>query len=93
MVEYRLGHFDAAITWLEKARQSTISPSGIMTAELFEAMANFKAGRAAIAGDQLAAAIRRVETELPKPGRGEIGGAENWLICQIARREAEGLIH
>jgi serine/threonine protein kinase/WD40 repeat protein len=93
MAEYRMGHFDAAIPWLESAGKSSIPPAATITAQLFEAMANFKAGRAGQGKEQLKAAQDRIDAELSKDGKSNVAGFENWPICQIIRREAEALIH
>jgi tetratricopeptide (TPR) repeat protein len=92
IAEYRLGNFDPAIVWLDKAKQSTIAYPATITAALFEAMASFKAGRKQVGKDQLAACVQRIETDPLKAAEGDMGGFDNWLICQIALREAKALI-
>ena len=44
MADYRLGKFDEAIDWLKKA-EANPELSAVLTAQLFEAMSHFRAGR------------------------------------------------
>jgi hypothetical protein len=69
----------------------TFNPQARATCRFFRAMAMHKSGQVEAA----AAEFKHAETELakvdPVPGRDDLGAGniENWLACQIARREAK----
>lgn len=91
MVEYRLGHYDAVQEWNDRVQKSTL---GVwrLTGDLLAAMAHYKVGRFGKGIDLLAATTGAFDRSGPRPGHGDIGGGENWLIFQILRREAETLM-
>lgn len=95
IAEYRAGHFDEAARWLSRARSGMDGGEGTGEAEadLFLAMALQKSGRPAEAGEPLGRATRAMDATFPRPGVGDLGTwPQDWLICQIIRREAERLI-
>jgi hypothetical protein len=55
-------------------------------------MCHFRDGRPDEGRRLLKAAVEAIDGELPKPGVGRIAAYQDWLICQIAKREAEGLM-
>jgi hypothetical protein len=83
-------HADA-LYWLKKAEANT-DRSAVLTARLFEAMCHFRDGRPDEGRRLLKAATEAIDRDLPKPGVGRIGAYQDWLICQIAKREAEKTI-
>jgi tetratricopeptide (TPR) repeat protein len=89
--EYRAGRFDSALQMLEKA--DAVKPAAAKaTVELIKAMTCQQLKRAGDAKELLASAIGRIDRELTKSDAVTVAGPENWLICQILRREAEQLI-
>lgn len=93
MALYRLGDFEAstqplraALTPAEESRQAM--------ATFFLAMADQRLGHVASAREKLAEANREADQNLPEVMGGDFAdvGVENWLMCQVARREAEALI-
>jgi hypothetical protein len=88
---YRLGEFTDALYWLKKA-EANPQRSAVLTAQLFEAMCHFRDGRPDEGRRLLKAATEAIDRDLPKPGVGRIGAYQDWLICQIAKREAESLM-
>ena len=89
LAEYRVGHFAGAVEWLGKAQQSAHDAPMRSAAAQWRAMAAIKLGLhgEAVAARGVAAAeyqkVRRVED-------GDLGLVpEGWLICQLARRDAE----
>jgi hypothetical protein len=67
---------------------------GRATSELFAAMAHHRLGRHEQARRGLDDVARWAEQERPEAGVEDIGrySVENWLILQVALREAEALI-
>jgi hypothetical protein len=95
MAEYRSSNLEACVVWMAKAGKSLNRErySAVATAELFSAMAHHRLGHADQARQAMDRAQRLIETQVPRLG-GNVGqdGVENWLICHVARREAEKLI-
>lgn len=93
MAEYRLGHYEQAIPWLSKAADGKDiwrDPE----CQLFLAMACWKTGQPEKARAALEHAVHLMETNLPRPGERDMGQmAQDWILCQVVRREAEGLIN
>jgi serine/threonine protein kinase len=95
MAEYRAGHFSEAIDWLRDVRRSEFMQHRAAAA-FFRALAHQRLHQTA----EAAAALfegQRMADRLPAAGLADLrdggdGGVENWLLCQIARREAEALI-
>ena len=96
LAEYRQGRFAAALDWLEQSRGGmTIRNAPAMaTTVLLLAMAHHRLGHAGQAEGLLAEAQQIIETHVPKAGADDLaaGLIEDWLICHVIRREAEGLI-
>jgi serine/threonine-protein kinase len=96
--EYRADRFDAALEWLAKSHTTNAangSPSRDLTAmsSLFEAMALHKLGRAQEARKALDLAARLIDEQFAVLPTGDLGGYWNdWLLCRVARAEAEALI-
>lgn len=90
MAQYRAAHFTDAIEWLKKSQASQDNPAALLTADLFIAMAWQRAGVESNASDALADAQSQAAEKLPRPQVDDLDeiGLENWLICQIALREA-----
>jgi len=91
LAEYRAGRFDAAAEWAEKAR-AVDSFAGQATLDLLTAMAHQKAGRSEEARRWLRQAQERIRTQVPQPGVDDLVASENYLVCEIIRREAEALV-
>ena len=62
--------------------------------DFYLAMAYQKLGDAARAREALATGVAGSERYLFQAGEGDLGygGTSNWLICQIARKEAEAVV-
>jgi tetratricopeptide (TPR) repeat protein len=90
LAEYRAGHFDAALQFMDRAQSIEAKP-GKATIDLIRGMAHYRLGNGERAREFLEKAIVQIN-ELPKPGVEPISGPENWLICHVLRREAEQLI-
>jgi tetratricopeptide (TPR) repeat protein len=91
LAEYRAGRHDAAIEWAGRAR-TLVSAPGLATLDFITALAHHKAGRAQDARDVLAIGLERFNTQVPRPAVDDMGSSENYLVCEILRREAIGLI-
>jgi tetratricopeptide (TPR) repeat protein len=91
LAEYRAGRFDAAAEWAEKAR-AVDSFAGQATLDLLTAMAHQRAGRPEDARRWLRQAKERLRTQVPQPGADDLVASENYLVCEIIRREAVALI-
>jgi hypothetical protein len=97
MMEYRAGRFDIAADCLLKSAETETMKEARATPQLYLAMAYYRMGRTEEARVTLADAVRRVDGQVARVGDPDLGTyvhewMENWLICQIARREAESLI-
>ena len=90
LAEYRGGRFDSCLDYLKRTEPIT-TPTARATADLLGAMAQRRLGHAEEARSLLGRARERIEKEVGKPGVDRLEGSENWLICQVLRREAEGL--
>ncbi len=87
MAEYREGHFESAIKILKE-------PLGFyerLAADLFSAMALYKSGQHLAAEGLLTVAAARIRA-LPQTPPIQSADMENWLMLQLALREAEALI-
>ena len=95
-VQYRAGHFDDCVKWcaesLATMRGSFRTP--IATAEFFVATGHHQLGKADKAREAFERARLIMETEVPKAGSDDIciGNLEDWLIAQVAYREAAALL-
>jgi serine/threonine protein kinase len=96
MLEYRSGNYDRALYWLQRGRDGNIHTSGMALADYYAAMACYRLGRVEQAQKVLRMAVRLTPPDtfaLTDRDPLEAGSAVHcWLICQIARREAEALI-
>jgi hypothetical protein len=91
LADYRSGRFTAAADRLAKLSIPD-NPTAMLTIRLLRAMSRLRAGDPA-AADALRATLEDIDRQLPKPGAEDLGeGPENFLICQILRREAEQLV-
>jgi tetratricopeptide (TPR) repeat protein len=91
--EFRSGRFEPAIEWLGKVHP--LNAARDSTVDFFLAMAHHRLGHAEEARDALSKGVKLIDHWLPTyptVSGEETSGIENWLICQIMRREAEGLI-
>jgi serine/threonine protein kinase/tetratricopeptide (TPR) repeat protein len=93
LLRYRAGDFPGAIEWFRKIQPKSADSHG-PTADFYLAMAQHRVGREYDARRTLKRAIESIEKPIYRPGEGDLGfaGLDNWLICQIARREAEALM-
>ncbi|TMB88154.1 MAG: hypothetical protein E6J45_11710 [Chloroflexi bacterium] len=55
-------------------------------------MAHHRAGRSADAQQWLKRGLERINTQVPHAGVDDLESPENYLVCQILRREAVALI-
>jgi tetratricopeptide (TPR) repeat protein len=100
MAEYRAGeadpaHYERAIDWLTRAKRRNRVDAFVATADFYLAMAHHRLGHTDEARAALAAAVKRADAKLPRAGGDDLlvgGPVENWLICNVARREAERLL-
>jgi tetratricopeptide (TPR) repeat protein len=100
MAEYRAGetdppHLQTALEWFDRAKKKNTSSPYLASADFYAAMAHHRLNHPAEAKLAFEAALRRMEAEVPVAGVGDLadGGVENWLICQVARREAESMLN
>jgi tetratricopeptide (TPR) repeat protein len=92
LADYRAGHYESALDSLQRA-QALDSSYGKATVELLFAMTQQRMGHAAKAREWLDQATRRLDEQLPRAGKDDLGGSpENYLIACILRREAEALV-
>lgn len=91
MAEYRSGHFEQAIPLLIEAGHSRNLYCQTESL-LFGAMVYERLGRHGEARQSLAAAVQAMETKFPRPGEDLTAMAQDWVICRVARQEAEGMI-
>ena len=90
---YRCGDYNGALEWLAKS-EAGFKADQWHALEFYSAMAHQRLGNRDEARRALARGLERTEKLLFREGEGDLGlrGLENWLICQIARQEAERLI-
>jgi len=97
MYEYRNGQYKSAVGWLRRGREGIGVPPGRALADFYLAMAHHKLGEASLAESSMARGKRlmpedTIELERLDPGA-DGSMVTNWVFAQIARREAESLIH
>jgi serine/threonine protein kinase/tetratricopeptide (TPR) repeat protein len=96
MLDYRLGRYGPCLSWLQRGIDSNIHINGIALAEYFAAMALYRVGKVEQARDVLARAIKLTPDDPYALGDRdpiEAGSVvHGWMVCKIARREAERLI-
>jgi hypothetical protein len=90
MAEYRCGDYTAALNWLDH-RSTKLNFTGEATLDFFLAMTLQKAGNPQGAKDAMLRA-EKAFGEMPPLSDPATTNLEDWLICQIARREAENLM-
>ena len=91
MAAYRDGQFALAADWLRAAQESNTNIQARPTIELYRAMAEARLGQGHAARTRLAGARRALE-EMAPPAADLGPGWHDWLIGQVALREAEALI-
>ena len=94
LVEYRRGHHGEAVACLEgHGRAFGAYAPDRATSDFLLAMAHHRLGHAEQARSLFNDARQYVHRELPEAGAQDLSvGVENWLVCQVIRREAEQLI-
>ena len=95
MAEYRSGDFQRSVEMLEKSVASGLRVEPRATALSFEAMAKHRLHQDEQAKADLDRAHALLEKEIARPDADIIqfdSTVQDWLICQIARREADELI-
>ena len=91
LAEYRAGNDHAALDRLARVVDLP-GVSSRVELDLVTAMACRRLGRTGDAGEALRRAINRIETRMAHPGNDVLGpDTEDWLTCQILRREADAL--
>ena len=94
MAEYRAGQFKAALDDLDESTESRVPIEPQATTVLFRAMARFRLNQQDEAQRDLERA-HEILKRIPGEGADVIEFAttiQDWLICQVARREADSLI-
>jgi tetratricopeptide (TPR) repeat protein len=97
-VHYRAGRHADAINLLREAIGAARDNSNrykfpSILSRLFLAMAYHAAGQADGAREWLDQAVQAIELDLPRAPRGPlVGNWHDWIMCQVVRREAEGVI-
>jgi serine/threonine protein kinase/tetratricopeptide (TPR) repeat protein len=96
MHEYRSGRFDSALGWLQRGRDGVFHRSGRALADYFAAMSLYRQRQVEKARLVLGNAIQLTPDDtyrLADRDPLDAGSAVHcWVVCQIARREAEALI-
>jgi tetratricopeptide (TPR) repeat protein len=95
IAEYREGHYDSAVKWLERAKPGDNQSVLKAMTGVFLALAYHRAGRPDDARRSLNEAQTLLDQRFPPNGPPDInrgGEWHDWLICQIVRREAEALL-
>jgi hypothetical protein len=89
MAEHRLNHPRAAVDHLTLCVKALQSTPGGAAADFYRAINLQRLGKTDEATQVFDGATRTMG-ELPSPGQGDLGesGIENWLIAQVAQREA-----
>src|SRR5205823_10406698 len=90
MLDYRAGRYAPAIESLERSRAMVSALPGA-TSDLFMAMAYQKIGKRDEAQSHYKEAAKLVQLDRPRPGIDLIVTFENWLVEQIALREAQAM--
>ncbi len=92
--EYRAGRFQQAAGWFAIARSKLTDDNAAPLAEIFLAMTEHQLGNTSRARAILAETITRMDKDQPRPEIDDLGYYyHDWLICQIALREAQALIN
>jgi serine/threonine protein kinase/WD40 repeat protein len=91
---YRSGNYSDSVTWLEQSRDR-FNGSMWTGVDYFLALSYFRLGQREQARQLLNRAIEELNARgvvSPSKVESEAGGIENWVVYQLARREAEKLI-
>ncbi len=94
MAEFRAGHFDAAIEWLDRSRalgQEKKSPDVVTLGDLFEAMVLHRLGRVDQGRRLFEKANAAVDDYFAHLANDRRSNWHDWLYCRIARDEAAAL--
>jgi tetratricopeptide (TPR) repeat protein len=94
MAEYRTGNYQGALDDLDSATEPRLSIEPRATAVLFRAMAMYRLHQADAARAELERAGEMFK-KISSPDADVVEAdatIQDWLICQVVRREAEGLI-
>ena len=94
MAEYRTGNYQAALDDLGEKTESRLGIEPRPTAVFFRAMAFYRLGKTDRARGELdrAQELMKKVSSPTAPVIEPDATIQDWLICQIVRREAEGLI-
>jgi hypothetical protein len=93
MADYRAGRYEAAVSILQDANADLPGAAERATTQLVTAMAYQKMGKGEDAAGAMAQAMELIDGKLARPGSDDLGpGAENWVICQIVKREADRVV-
>jgi tetratricopeptide (TPR) repeat protein len=95
LYEYRLGNFDNANTWCERAIENSIAEACTARAHVVSAIVHARQGRTILATQQLDKARQMIEPKFAAPasfGPPAQGYWFDWLIDRILLREATSLV-
>jgi len=93
LAEYRQGHFDNAVDWLQKINVQSGDLYRAVQTQMLLAMAREQLKQADEARATLANGVALANSRLPKPGQGGLDEQWNdWIIARVLTREAEELI-
>ena len=91
MAEYRNGHFGEAFKWLKKS-QDHVYPTRDAMGDFYIAMAAARAGDQDQAHSALAAGLHLWQSSRPSPGVDDLVFFEDWILCELARDEAQKVV-
>jgi tetratricopeptide (TPR) repeat protein len=92
LAEYRQGHWDQATDWAMKAAENP-SPSSRAEAYAILAMAQHQSKETEAARASLKKCTETVQTKLPKPEDGDLGGDwRGWIYAHALQSEAKRMI-
>jgi tetratricopeptide (TPR) repeat protein len=101
MAEHRAGRYESAAQWMERYQQlgRCRRAAGSVVADSFLALGRWQVGNQVEARAALERAARRAAADLPALDSGVLvvpgpdgGSAEDWLMAQVALREAQRII-
>jgi tetratricopeptide (TPR) repeat protein len=93
MAEYRAGRYPEAIKFLTQSTQAPEWAYSRTTADLLLSMCHDRLGDHAQATATLNRTTEKMDHEFSKPGVDDLISFQDWILCQVLRREAEGLIN
>jgi WD40 repeat protein len=91
IAEYRAGRHEAAIQWLVNCYRNANTAYAQVSAQAYIAMAQHRLRKTDAARRALEAAQKQMDT-MPKPGSSDLEAYQDWVVCQVALREARTLI-